>query len=121
MSTEPVFEVANGRFVASAYARGPWDANAQHGGAPAALLMRAFERLPTADGLSLARVTYEFLRPAPVGSVEVQAEVVRPGRRVHQPRGRHLIPCAAENHGAFGRVRLVTQMIHQHFDFLSET
>ncbi len=82
MCTEPVFEAANGRFVASAYARGPWDANAQHGGAPAALLMRAFEQLPTADGLSLARVTYEFLRPAPIGPVEVRAEVVRPGRRV---------------------------------------
>ena len=62
--------------------RAGWDPNAQHGGAPAALLMRAFERLPAADGLSLARVTYEFLRPVPVGRLEVRAEVVRPGRRV---------------------------------------
>jgi Thioesterase-like superfamily len=82
MSSEPVFQAANGRFVASEYARGPWDPNAQHGGAPAALLMRAFEQLPSDDGLALARVTYELLRPAPIGPVEVRAETVRPGRRV---------------------------------------
>ena len=44
--------------------------------------MREFERLPAADGLCLSRVTYEFMRPVPVGPLEVQAEVVRPGRRV---------------------------------------
>jgi Thioesterase-like superfamily len=87
MSTEPVFLDADGQFVASKLARGPWDPGAQHGGAPAALLMRAFERLPSADGLSLARVTYEFVRPAPIGPVSVEAEVVRPGRRVQLLEG----------------------------------
>jgi len=53
-----------------------------HGGAPAALLVRAFERIPAPEGLSLARVTYEFVRPVPVGPIELSAEVVRPGRRV---------------------------------------
>src|SRR5262249_15618477 len=37
---------------------------------------------PAADGLGFARVTYEFLRPAPLGELEVRAEVVRPGKRV---------------------------------------
>jgi hypothetical protein len=87
MSTPPVFEGSDGRFVATQLARGPWDPNALHGGAPAALLMRAFERLPAADGLSLARVTYELLRPIPVGPLEIQAEVVRPGRRVQLLEG----------------------------------
>jgi hypothetical protein len=87
MSAEPVFQGSDGRFVASEAARGPWDAGAQHGGAPAALLMRAFERLPAEDGLALARVTYELLRPAPLGEVEVRAEVVRPGRRVQVLEG----------------------------------
>jgi len=82
MSDSPVFEGSDGRFVASELARGPWDPSAQHGGAPAALIVRAFEGLPAADGLSLARVTYEFVRPAPVGPVSVQADVVRPGKRV---------------------------------------
>jgi hypothetical protein len=44
--------------------------------------MRAFEALPAAPGLRVARVTYEFLRPVPLGPLSVHAEVVRPGRRV---------------------------------------
>src|ERR1700735_3098571 len=82
MSAAPVFEGSDGRFVATEYARGPWDPGALHGGAPAALLVRAFEQIPAPEGLSLARVTYEFMRPVPVGPLEVTAEVVRPGRRV---------------------------------------
>jgi len=82
MSGEAVFLPRDGRFVATALSRGPWDPEAQHGGAPAALLMRAFERLPAAGGLVIARVTYELLRPAPLGELLVDAEVIRPGRRV---------------------------------------
>jgi hypothetical protein len=84
---EAVFIPSDGRFVATELSRGPWNANAQHGGAPAALLVRAFERLPAADGLVIARITYELLRPAPVGEVDVGAEVVRPGRRVQLLEG----------------------------------
>jgi hypothetical protein len=82
MSDSAVFLSRDGRFVATELARGPWDPGAQHGGAPAALLMRAFEQLPAADGLRLARVTYEFLRPVPIAELVVDASVVRPGRRV---------------------------------------
>ncbi len=82
MSTEAVFTAVDGRFVAGELARGPWDPGAQHGGAPAALLMRAFERLPAAPELAISRVTYEFLRPVPLGPLAVEASVVRPGRRV---------------------------------------
>jgi Thioesterase-like superfamily len=49
--------------------------------------MREFERLPSGDGLLLSRVTYEFMRPVPVGELEVYAEVVRPGRRVQLLEG----------------------------------
>jgi hypothetical protein len=87
MSTAPVFEGSDGRFVATDLARGPWDPNALHGGAAAALLMRAFERLPAPDGLSLARVTYELLRPVPVGPVDIEAAISRPGRRVQLLEG----------------------------------
>jgi Thioesterase-like superfamily len=87
MSTAPVFEGSDGRFVATDLGRGPWDPRALHGGAPAALLIREFERLPSADGLLLSRVTYEFMRPVPVGPIEVNTEVVRPGRRVQLLEG----------------------------------
>jgi hypothetical protein len=75
-------DAAGEQFVATELARGPWDPNAQHGGAPAALMMRAFERLEPVGGLTIARVTYEFLRPVPLGELQVAASVLRPGKRV---------------------------------------
>jgi acyl-Coa thioesterase superfamily protein/acyl-CoA thioesterase superfamily protein len=87
MDQPSVFVARDGRFVATELARGPWDPGAQHGGAAAALLMRAFEHLPAADGLAISRVTYEFLRPVPIGELEVSAEVVRRGRRVQLVEG----------------------------------
>ena len=73
--------------MATPLASGPWNPSAQIGGAPAALLARAFERVATAEGLTVARVTYDFIRPAPIGPLEVRAEVVRPGRRVQLLEG----------------------------------
>jgi Thioesterase-like superfamily len=71
-----------GSFTATELARGPWDPEAQHGGAPAALLVRALEALLEPSRLPLVRVTFELLRPVPLTELRVQAEVVRPGRRV---------------------------------------
>ncbi len=65
MVAEAVFVPENGKVVATELARGPWDPNAQHGGAPAALLMRAFEAMPATDGLAIARVTYELRASGP--------------------------------------------------------
>jgi hypothetical protein len=75
------------RFVATELARGPWDPNAQHGGAPAALLMREFERLDGDTALAMARVTYELLRPVPLGELVVGAQILRSGRRVQLLEG----------------------------------
>jgi Acyl-CoA thioesterase C-terminal domain/Acyl-CoA thioesterase N-terminal domain len=87
VSTEAVYLPAGASYVATALARGPWDPDAQHGGAPAALLMREFERCSESDGLAIARVTYEFLRPVPLGELTVDAAVSRPGRRVRSLEG----------------------------------
>ncbi|MGZ6313988.1 MAG: thioesterase family protein [Candidatus Limnocylindrales bacterium] len=81
--TEAIFiPQGGGRYLATGVARGPWDENAQHGGAPASLLAHAFEELPTVEGLEIARITYELVRPVPLRELIVRAEVVRPGRRV---------------------------------------
>jgi hypothetical protein len=66
-------------FVPTELARGPWDPNAQHGGAPAALLARAIEA--EAGELGVARLTYEFLRPVPLEPLAISTRLVRPGRR----------------------------------------
>lgn len=77
-----------GAVLAGELTRGPWDSEAQHGGAPAALLMREFERLGSRDdGLVFGRVTYELLRPVPLGELRVGASVTRPGRRVQLLEG----------------------------------
>jgi len=82
-------------FHATDLARGPWSPDAQHGGAPAALLMREFERLE-GPGLAVARVTYEFVRPVPLGDLKVEAAVSRPGRRVQLLEGSIQTPDATE-------------------------
>lgn len=79
----------DGEFLATELTRGPWDPRHQHAGPPAALVGRAIERLgtgriggPDGPAAQVGRITYEVLRPVPIGPVHLTAEVVRPGRRV---------------------------------------
>lgn len=67
-------------FASTPATAGPWTATAQHGGPPAALLGRALEAL--AAGSVLGRFTLDLLGPVPVGPLEIEAEVLRPGRSV---------------------------------------
>jgi len=69
-------------FVATELTRGPWDPGSQHAGPPSGLLGRAIERVPGGEGFQVARVALEILRPVPIGTVRVEAELVRPGRSV---------------------------------------
>jgi hypothetical protein len=80
--TAPIFERRDGTFLATGHARGPWDPDAQHGGAPAALLVRALEEDGPGPGFLLARLTVEFLGTVPLAALRPWAEVVRPGRRL---------------------------------------
>ncbi|MDQ6641265.1 MAG: thioesterase family protein [Actinomycetota bacterium] len=60
---------------------GPWSADAQHGGPPAALLDRGIEGL-IRPGSTIGRFTMDLLGPIPLGMLTVRADVVRPGRSV---------------------------------------
>jgi hypothetical protein len=71
-------------FVPTDHARGPWDPRALHGGAPAALLTAAFERLEPGADLRIARLGFEFLRPIPLAPLKLSLRIVRPGRRVQE-------------------------------------
>lgn len=82
MSSEPLF-VQDGEFyVPAEMTRGPWDPGALHGGAAAALFARVLAGARAAQGLRLARLTCEFVRPVPLAPLAVATEVIRPGRRV---------------------------------------
>jgi hypothetical protein len=74
--------VGGGVFRSTAHTVGPWAATDQHGGPPAALLVRELERvLPATEGW-LARVSVDLLGAVPVAELTVDARVVRPGRSV---------------------------------------
>lgn len=68
--------------VAHPTTAGPWTAEAQHGGPPAGLLVRALERSPQAQGRVLGRVSVDLLGPVPIGRLSTSARVLRPGRSV---------------------------------------
>ena len=75
-------ESGAGRFASMPSTAGPWGPQSQHGGPPAALLVRAVEQLDTGAERVIGRFTMELLGPVPVGAVSVEASVVRPGRNV---------------------------------------
>ncbi|MFJ3926544.1 thioesterase family protein [Streptomyces sp. NPDC090022] len=89
------------RFLAREHTRGPWDPEAQHAGPPAALLGRAVEERPGArDDMRLARITYEVLRPVPIGALEITTTVLRAGRSTE------VVEAALTPEGAGGPVML---------------
>jgi acyl-coenzyme A thioesterase PaaI-like protein len=77
----------DGRFTPTEHARGPWDPRALHGGAPAALIARAFERLEPGTELLIARLGFEFLKPIPLAPLTLTTRIVRKGRRVQELAG----------------------------------
>ena len=77
------FEPAGpGSFRATQATTGPWSADAQHGGPPSALAARELERHEPADGMRLARVAVDILRPVPVALLTARTRTVRGGKRV---------------------------------------
>ena len=75
-----------GLYTPTEHARGPWDPGALHGGAPAALIARAFAEVEPGAQLPIGRLGFEFLRPIPFAELEVRTEIVRSGRRVQELR-----------------------------------
>jgi acyl-coenzyme A thioesterase PaaI-like protein len=83
--TESIFlDEGEGRFTPTEHARGPWDPRALHGGAPAALIAAAFERIEPGAELPLARLSFSFLRPVPMAPLRLSTRITRPGRRVQE-------------------------------------
>jgi hypothetical protein len=79
VSPAAIYERDGEAYLPTILARGPWDPNAQHGGAPSALLARELER--ESGELGLVRLTLEFLKPIPLEPLAIETRVVRPGRR----------------------------------------
>jgi acyl-Coa thioesterase superfamily protein/acyl-CoA thioesterase superfamily protein len=82
---EPLYRREARGFIPSELTRGPWDAGAQHGGAPAALIAGELQTLDEGGEVGVARITYEFLRPVPLAPLELELERGG-GRRVRRAR-----------------------------------
>jgi hypothetical protein len=81
--TEAFFtDEGDGRFAATALTRGPWSPDHQHAGPPTALLGRCLEAAHGREGARIARLTVEILRPVPIGTLDVETQVVRGGRSI---------------------------------------
>ncbi len=89
-------------FAPTEHARGPWDPGALHGGAPAALMAAAFERLEPGSDLRIARLGFEFLRPVPLAPLKLSMRIVRPGRRVQELAGELSVEAPAAKPAAAG-------------------
>lgn len=76
-----VFERDGEHLVPTALAGGPWNPEAQHGGAVAGLLAHSIERL-VPDGMRMTRLTVDLFGEVPMAPLQAEAEVLRPGSRV---------------------------------------
>jgi hypothetical protein len=84
----PFYLPSGDGFLSTEHTRGPWSAHHQHAGPPCGLLVRAAERLR--PDLEVARLSADMLRPVPIGPVQVDAVVEKPGRRAAVVRARVL-------------------------------
>ncbi|HXC76757.1 MAG TPA: thioesterase family protein [Candidatus Acidoferrum sp.] len=78
---------SDGVFASTPATAGPWGPESQHGGPPAALLVRAFELTEPQPPSRIARLAMEFLRPVPVAPLTVRTTLVRRGRKASLLRG----------------------------------
>jgi hypothetical protein len=81
---DSIFIADGQRLIPTEHASGPWDRRALHGGAPAALIAAAFERVEPGSQLRIARLGFELLRPIPLAPLTLSTRIVRPGRRVQE-------------------------------------
>lgn len=77
-----LFEPDASFVVPTDLARGPWSPQALHGGPPSGLLAQRVEQAEGGDGMQVARITIELLRPVPVAPLAVETTLLRPGRKV---------------------------------------
>ncbi len=70
-----VYEQEGDIWLPTDLSRGPWDARAQHGGAPCALLAHAAERAVAEPDWRLARLSVELIRPVPIAPLTTKASL----------------------------------------------
>lgn len=80
--TDALYRPDGDLYVPSGLTRGPWHPNAQHGGAPGALLAACAADFDGGFEAVIARMTIELLRPVPLSPLAIEVALERPGRKV---------------------------------------
>lgn len=70
-----VYEQDGELWLPTVLSRGPWDARAQHGGAPSALLAHLAESAVSEQGWQLMRLSVELIKPVPIAPLTVRREI----------------------------------------------
>lgn len=83
IAADAVFVRDGDVFMPSELGRGPWSADALHGGAPAALMAGYAEQQVGDPEMLLSRLTMELVRPVPLAPLRVSATMGR-GRSVRR-------------------------------------
>ena len=79
---EAIFHLDGDIAVPTEISRGPWSPNAQHGGAPSALLAGILERMDAGPPAFTVRLTIDLMRPVPLSPLRIERRVVRPGKKL---------------------------------------
>ena len=74
---------------ATMHTQGPWNPHFQHGGPPAALLVRQLETWSPREDMVLARVSIDILAPVPIATCIARARALRPDRSVELLEARY--------------------------------
>ncbi|WP_284455495.1 acyl-CoA thioesterase domain-containing protein [Alloalcanivorax xenomutans] len=74
-ASDCVFQQQGQHLNPTGLSRGPWSPDAQHGGAPAALIAALAEEALAGEGYQLVRLTLELVRPVPVAPLESTIKV----------------------------------------------
>jgi hypothetical protein len=77
-----MFHMEGDLAVPTEIVRGPWSPDAQHGGAPSALLAGILEHVDAGPPAFTARLTVDLMRPVPLTPLRVVSRVVRPGKKL---------------------------------------
>jgi hypothetical protein len=79
---EAIYRLDGARVHTRKWAGGPWNHAMQHGSAPASLIARVAEHMPTLAPMRVARITIDLMRPVPIATLDVETEIVREGRKI---------------------------------------
>jgi hypothetical protein len=89
---DPLYRTDGDGFVATRLTQGGWNPEHQHGGPVQGLVARCVEAVPTLADMQVTRLTFDMVRPVPIGPrLDVRTEVLREGKKIQLVEARLLV------------------------------